>query len=211
MDLKFAKAFYKVPHRRLCQKLSHYGILNWIKDFLCNRTQNVLLEGQHSVSCPVLSGVPQGTVLGPLLFLLYINDIPNSIFCTLQLYADDILLYTTIRSINDCKLLQLDLATLERWDCLWQMEFNLSKCEHLSITNKTSSISYDYQLCRQVIQKVSQVKYLGVNFDQHLTWKAHINNLCSRANSVKAFYIGISVLALLILNQDVISHLLDPL
>ena len=67
------------------------------------------------------------------------------------------------------------------------MEFNLSKCEHLSITNKTSSISYDYQLCGQVIRKVSQVKYLGVTFDQHLTWKAHINNLCSRANSVKAF------------------------
>ena len=142
------------------------SILNWIKDFLCNRTQNVLLEGQHSVSCPVLSGVP-------LLFLLYINDIPDTIFCTLRLYADDILLYTTIRSINDCKLLQLDLATLERWACLWQMEFNLSKCEHLSITNKTSSISYDYQLCGQVIHRVSQVKYLGVTFDQHLTRKTH--------------------------------------
>ena len=189
--LDFAKAFDKVPHKRLCQKLSHYGItgsiLSWIVDFLCNRSQNVLLEGQHSVSCPVLSGVPQGTVLGPLLFLLYINDIPDSILSTLRLYADDILLYSTIHSISDCKRLQQDLATLEKWASLWQMEFNLNKCEHLPITNKKSSISYDYQLCGQTIQKVSSVKYLGVTFDQHLTWKAHINNLCSRANLTKAF------------------------
>ena len=109
---------------------------------------------------PVLSGVPQGSVWGPLLFLLFINDISNSILCTLRLYADDVLFYTTIYSINDCKRLQQDLVTLERWASVWQMEFNLSKCEHLSITNKKSFVSYDYQLCGQVIQKVSSIKYL---------------------------------------------------
>ena len=103
-------------------------------DFLSNRSQKVLLDGQHSASCPVLSGVPQGSVLRPLLFLLFINDISNSILCTLRLYVDDVLLYTTIYSINDCKCLQQDLVTLERWASMWQMEFNLNKCEHLSIT-----------------------------------------------------------------------------
>ena len=83
-------------------------------DFLCNRSQNILLEGQHSVSCPVLSGVPQGTVLGPLLLFLHVTNIPDSILSTLRLYADDILLYATIHSINDCKCLQQDSVTLEK-------------------------------------------------------------------------------------------------
>ena len=119
--LDFSKAFDKVPHERLCYKLSYYGIringplLSWIKDFLSGRSQQVVLEGAYSDSCPVLSGVLQGTVLAPLLFLLYINDISSNIQCTLQLYADDILIYTTVKSLDDYKRLQHDLFLLQEW------------------------------------------------------------------------------------------------
>ena len=89
-------------------------LLQWIKDFLTSRSQKVVLEGKCSDSCPVLSGVPQGTVLAPLLFLIYINDIPSNIQCVLRLYADDILIYTTIQSVDDCNLLQNDLFTLQK-------------------------------------------------------------------------------------------------
>jgi len=94
--LDFAKAFDKVPHVRLCDKLSHYGIngtlLQWIKDFLSSRSQKVVLQGKYSESCAVLSVGFQGTVMAPLLFLLYINDIPNNIQCKLRLYTEDIII-----------------------------------------------------------------------------------------------------------------------
>ena len=116
--LDFAKTFDEVPHERVCYKLSYYGIygtlLLWIKDFLSNRTKKVVLEGKYSDSCPDLSGIPQDTVLAPLLFFLYINDISNHIQCTLWLYTDDILIYTTVKSLlNYCSFLQHDLFLLQ--------------------------------------------------------------------------------------------------
>ena len=138
--LDFAKAFDKVSHNKLCHKLSSYGIngslLSWIKDFLSDRSQSVILEGKTSKSYPVLSGVPQGTVLAPLLFLLYINDIIEPIKSTIRLYADDILLYRVINSVDDHYNLQCDLTSLENWSDTWQMKFNPAKCVHLAITNK---------------------------------------------------------------------------
>ena len=91
--LDFSKALDKVPHERLAIKLRHYGlkgnILQWIQSFLRDRSQQILVEGQSSTSAPVVSGVPQGTVLGPLLFLLYINDLPQKVSSTARLFADD--------------------------------------------------------------------------------------------------------------------------
>ena len=93
--LDFSKAFDKVPHKRLLSKLNTYGIrhllLAWIRNFLTQRTQQVVCDGEKSVPKKVISGVPQGTVLGPLLFLLYINDLPSGLSSSVRLFADDCL------------------------------------------------------------------------------------------------------------------------
>ena len=131
--LDFSKAFHKVPHKRLASKLHHYGIrgrtLSWIESFLANRTQRVAVEGVMSDSAPVTSGVPQGTVLGPLLFLVYINDLPAQVKSEARLFADDCLLYRKICSPDDRAALQRDLDSLQRWERDWLMAFNPDKCE----------------------------------------------------------------------------------
>ena len=103
--LDFTKAFDKVPHKRLIHKLNYYGITGsiatWIETFLTGRTQQVVVNGATSSSTIVTSGVPQGTVLGPLLFLLYINDLPDNLFTSVRLFVDDCILYTPIRTQND--------------------------------------------------------------------------------------------------------------
>ena len=117
--LDFTKAFDKVSHKHLCTKLHYYGIrgpiLDWIKDLIIsNKSQQVILDGCSSESLPVTSGVPQGTVLGPLLFLCFFNDIPDCISSNIRLYADDILLYRTINVMDDCVKLQDDLNALQQ-------------------------------------------------------------------------------------------------
>ena len=128
-----------MPHQRLLLKLQHYGlrgqILSWIESFLTGRSQKVLGEGKSSSSVPVISGVPQGSVLGPMLFLLYINYLPEKVLSTTRLFADDSLLYIRIKTEEDRRALQEDLLRLEAWERDWQMSFNLIKCEVIRISN----------------------------------------------------------------------------
>ena len=123
------------------QSLSGFQIF-----FLYNRTHKVLVGGQTSDSTAVLSGVLQGTVLGPLLFLCYIDDLPRSIKSKVRMYADDTLVYNVINSISDCIHLQNNLLLLEKWANVWQMQFNPSKCEFLVVTNKKSTLSLTYTI-----------------------------------------------------------------
>ena len=121
--MDFAKAFDKVPHRRLLHKLDYYGIRGsthkWINSWLSGRTYQVVLDGQASEPVPVLSGVPQGSVLGPILFLIFINDFPDNIKYSVRLLADDCVLYRNIYSIQDCLALQEDLTSLGQWEADW--------------------------------------------------------------------------------------------
>ena len=123
--LDFSKAFDTMPHHRLLQKLKYYcidnQIIKWITKWLTSRKQRVLLDFESLDYVPVTSGVPQGTVLGPLLFLIYINDIIENITSKLKLFADDCLLYRTITSEQDTMALQKDLDTLVQWASKWQM------------------------------------------------------------------------------------------
>ena len=108
--------------------------LRWIESFLIGRSQTVVLNGNNSGELPVSSGVPQGSVLGPILFLLYINDLPDSLQSQVRLFADDTAVYLTVEGQADSKKLQGDLNVLQDWEKEWDMEFNPSKCQVVHIT-----------------------------------------------------------------------------
>ena len=129
--LDFSKAFDTVPHRKFLSKLEAYGIqgpiLHWIANFLTQRKMSVVVEGESSHEVDVESGVPQGTVLGPLLFLCHINDMPECVKSKIRLFADDCLLYRTIKNFGDHIKLQQDLNNLIIWAEKWGMKFNVKK------------------------------------------------------------------------------------
>ena len=130
--LDFSKAFDTVPHRKLLHKLDNYGIRGplhkWVESFLTKRHMRVMVDGEVSQEAEVTSGVPQGTVLGPLLFLCHINDLPEAVSSSVRLFADDCLLYRIIKSISDHVKLQEDLKALEKWAHENGMVFNAKKC-----------------------------------------------------------------------------------
>ena len=136
--LDFSKAFDSVPHERLVVKLDFHGIrgtrLKWIRAFLTNRKQKVSVNGVLSLSRHVVSGVTQGSVLALVLFLLFINDISNSIHSNLHLFGDDCVLYKEVATQQDCQILQQDLHLLSH-------SFNVSKCCHLGITRKKAPLN----------------------------------------------------------------------
>jgi len=189
--LDFAKAFDKVPHTRLLHKLEHYGVRNstlkWIKDFLSNRTQSVILENHKSAPLEVVSGVPQGTVLGPLLFLAYINDLPEATSSSARLFADDCLLYRRIRKTEDADILQKDLTSLEQWEKTWQMSFHPEKCTVIRISGRRQKHQSSYQLHGHNLDVVDSGKYLGVTISNDLYWTKHINQTSSKASRTLGF------------------------
>ncbi|VDI25779.1 Hypothetical predicted protein, partial [Mytilus galloprovincialis] len=129
--LDFSKAFDTVPHQRLLAKLESYGIdgpiLDWLNMFLTKRSMRVLVDGENSDSVGVASGVPQGTVVGPLLFLCHINDLPETVKSQVRFIADDCLLYRKVQTQQEHQLLQNDLVSLEEWAKKWGMRFNAKK------------------------------------------------------------------------------------
>ena len=136
---------------------------------------------------PVKSGVPQGTVLGPLMFLIYINDIGENVFSTLKLFADDCILYQTISTPSDCHKLQEDLNSIYQWSTWWQMNFNINKFVVLKCYKSALPITAHYYHNSHTLECVKEHSYLGVISDQTKSFSPHVDNIVSKASKVLNF------------------------
>ena len=146
-----------------------------------------LTDGAISDKAPVVSGVPQGTVLGPLLFLLLINDLPNCVMAKTRLFADDCVIYKPISNTKDCLQLQDDLYSLADWEDKWGMCFHPDKCSILRVTRIKSPLLHYYTLNGQILHTDEQSKYLGVDIATNLSWNAHIDRIVKKGNSMLGF------------------------
>ena len=176
--MDFSKAFDLVPHQRLLSKLCHFGITgkqhNWIQNFLTMRTQQVVLEGVSSSSITVASGVPQGTVLGPLLFILYLSDPPEGISSQVCLLADDCILYREINTLNDCQDVQMDINTLCNWESKWQVKFSIDKCYIMHVTHERNPLLMTYKMNGRPIEVTASHTYFVISMNNKLSWAEHI-------------------------------------
>ena len=186
--LDSSKAFDTVPHKNLFHKLSLYGTTGplhvWLSKFLTQRSMRVVIERACSESTTMDSGVPQGTVPGPILFLCHINDLPSSVSSQVRLFADDCLLYREINTFKDHPTLHQDFKQLEVWADTWGMRFNDSKCYILSKRGKSN---FRYTLNSTILKHVTNNPYLGILFFQDLKWGDHIAKICKKANSTVGF------------------------
>ena len=179
-----------MPHGRLITKLKGYGIggklLAWIQDFLNNRTQFVTIKDTHSDEIPVTSGVPQGSVLGPTLFIYYINDMPTEVECGVKIFADDTKLYSTVTSYDDRDMLQTCIDRLVQWTNTWLLQFNEQKCKVLHLGKNNPG--YDYFIKKgddsYCLETTTAVKDLGVIVDPLLNFDTHINSTIKKANRI---------------------------
>lgn len=183
--LDFSKAFDRVSHNLLLFKLSKLNldsnVLTWVRNFLTNRSQFVTVNQSDSPMSKVLSGVPQGSVIGPLLFLIYINDLPAKLHSSINLYADDCVIYREISNTNDANVLQNDLDTITRWCEDWLMTLNINKCKVMHVSRKNSP-NFNYTIQNTLLQSVNSYKYLGVYISSNLSWEQHTNYITANAN-----------------------------
>jgi hypothetical protein len=189
--LDFKKAFDKVPHRLLMEKLEKLSVsqplIDWIASFLTSRSQKVTLSGISSQSRGVSSGVPQGSVLGPRLFLTYINDLPESVNCSTSLFADDTIMYSAITSGFTTDDFQNNIDKLLAWSHKWLLEFNIDKCKIMIFTpGKLESLPI-YFLDNSQLQIETQSLYLGVWLSFALSWRTHIETKARKASQMLGF------------------------
>ena len=194
--MDFKKAFDSVPHQRLLHKLHHIGIKgqlhDWIKSFLTGRTQRVAINGTVSSPNNVISGIPQGSVLGPLLFVIYVNDLPSHINSSAYLFADDTKIFTKHQNITNISergndTIQQDLENLDKWSQTWLLKFNALKCKQMLIhkprQNPTPTPRFlENEESRPTqLQTTTEERDLGVTIDNHLNFRKHISNITAKA------------------------------
>ena len=181
--LDISKAFDSICHTYLLQKLSVYNISGnlwlWFKNYLTNRIQFVSINNSYSHLLPVLSGVPQGSILGPLLFILYMNDLPDAIhWSRALLFADDTKCFKYIKSPDDEQFLQNDLQNLASWGVTSHLSFNPSKSIHMSFNQ---NISTSYNIRGNPINTTHSHRDLGVIISDNLNWNIHHDTILAKA------------------------------
>lgn len=188
--LDLAKAFDTVDHCILLSKLRAYGVsgqlLAWFSDYLNERVQRVVVDGAVSQWAPVTSGVPHGSLLGPLLFTIFINDLPDATAggAMAALYADDTKAYRSIKGVEDCISLQNTLTNMNAWAMRNNIRFKSSKCKVLSVTRKKSPIIYGYKLNHVQLERVTSEKDVGVIVTSSLSWDSHVHTIIAKANKL---------------------------
>ena len=184
--LDFQKAFDKVPHSRLILKLAAHGIsgdvLRWIENWLRGRKQRVVLGGQESEWSDILSGVPQGSVLGPILFVLYINDIDDTVNSKILKFADDTKIYHRVDSADGIESMRVDLYNLVSWSKEWQMLFNIDKCKVMHLGYNNPKVNYVMESTQ--LQEVSEEKDLGIIVSDDLKWEKQCIAAVKQANKI---------------------------
>ena len=187
--LDFQKAFDTVPHRRLERKLSAYGIrgkvLDWVSDFLRDRHQQVVIGNCLSNMKHVTSGVPQGSVLGPTLFIIYVNELPSLVKSSMVMYADDAKLYREIQDTSDSLILQKDIDTLDDWSREWLLRFNITKCKTMHCGTSNTGQQYHMNRASNVMTLGETLleRDLGINVSNSLKATQHCQLAANRAMS----------------------------
>lgn len=186
-----AKAFDRLDHAILLQKLLSFGfsprLLEFFRSYLCDRSFYVCYNGYASSSRSVTSGVPQGSLLGPLLFIVFANDITSVINCKILLFADDVKLFSSVSSQDSCTFLQNNLNRLVEWCSLNKLLLNTSKCHIMSYTRRLLPVTYDYRIHGETLSRLTIVKDLGVTFDSELSFTQHISAICDSSNKMLGF------------------------
>jgi hypothetical protein len=188
LDIK--KCFDTIDHTILLSKLRTYGITenenSWFQSYLTNRSQIVTLKGKVSSSCNIDIGVPQGTVLGPILFLLYVNDLSNVLSkAEVNVYADDVVIYCSDNDVPSLQhKLQGEVDNVFRWYTNNKLTLGLDKCTTMVINNDVnrSVENFEIHMANTILTQVKSMTYLGVTIDEKLKWKQHVLNVIKKGN-----------------------------
>lgn len=187
----FSKAFDKVPHALAVEKLKRMGfpqwLTQWIESYLSERWAFVRLGGTSSETFSITSGVPQGSHLGPLLFVLFVNDLCGLIRSPKYMFADDLKFFRLITSMVDCCALQMDIDSLLEWCSLNGMEVNIRKCNIISFNRSRTTAIFDYKMNASSVNRVSSIKDLGLILDSKLKFTEHIATTTAKAYAILGF------------------------
>ena len=215
--LDISKAFDRVWHAGLLHKLKFYGIsgqiFGLISSFLSNKQLRVVLDGKSSQEDPVNAGVPQGSILGPTLFLLYINNLPDDVICDIAIYADDTTLYSKCDRASDlwqhlelASELESDLRDTVDWGKKWLVDFNAGKTQLVSFDRSNNNGSIDVKMDGSVLEEKSSVKMLGLTFFSKLDWGSYIISIAKGASKK----IGVLIRSMKFLSPEVALYLYKP-